>query len=468
MKSAFIMPMSRASTTTFSTITSFSTAFTGASHRMEKIRRRVAFSRACVEVIAAFNLNPSYTFTNDAYAGIFNGIVKCDHFYLNSPAFKRNTFLHIVHNGGWQYFDAYHRMENGFDLFNLFNLPSWTAGDFCDPVYPDRLNCMAAGIRFADRVITVSPSYARQIEFACDGLEHILRNVIGISNAIGSDFKVNLVRKFDASRFVAGAYPAFIEQVKSDDALRAKIEKRYPELLAGQNGVESVSDGDRRSMLIRMRNKLFLQSTRGLKVDPDIVLFSYIHRVSEQKGYQLLLEASEGIFKNLKFQGIIGGAVSSGDRRGEEIAHGLYLLGQYYPDMVSVSIGFQDITVPLLASDLFLMPSMHEPGGISQIEAFAAGNLVVARATGGLRDTVFPVRVRGDEIEGNGFLFSDFNSWAFYDAMERALQFFRQHDDEIVFRARKNAEKSVYYWDRPAREYVETIYDITETIRVLE
>jgi len=435
---------------------------------IEKIRRRVAFSRACVEVITAFNLNPSYTFTNDAYAGIFNGIVKCDHFYLNSAAFKRNTFLHIVHNGGWQYFDAYHRMENGFDLFNLFNLPSWTAGDFCDPVYPERLNCMAAGIRFADRVITVSPSYARQIEFACDGLERILKNVIGISNAIGSDFKVNLVKKFDASRFVAGAYPVFIEQVKADDALREKIEKRYPELLRGQNGAEAIADETRRAMVMRMRNKLFLQSTRGLKVDPDIILFSYIHRISEQKGYQLLLEASEGIFKNLKFQGVIGGAVSSGDRKGEEIAHGLYLLGQYYPDMVSVNIGFQDITVPLLASDLFLMPSMHEPGGISQIEAFAAGNLVVARATGGLRDTVFPIRMRGDAIEGNGFLFSDYNSWAFYDAMDRALQFFRSHDEAMVFRARMNAEKSVYYWDRPAREYVETVYAITETIRVLE
>jgi len=197
------------------------------------------------------------------------------------------------------------------------------------------------------------------------------------------------------------------------------------------------------------------------------VLFTYIHRISEQKGYQLLLEASEGVFKKLKMQGVIGGAVSSGDKRGEEIAHGLYLLGQYYPDMVSVSIGFQDITVPLLSSDLFLMPSMHEPGGISQLEAFAAGNLVVARATGGLRDTVFPVRVRGDEIEGNGFLFSDYNSWAFYDALERAAQFFRQNDETVIYRARLNAEKSVYYWDRPAREYVEKIYGITETIRVI-
>ena len=113
------------------------------------------------------------------------------------------------------------------------------------------------------------------------------------------------------------------------------------------------------------------------------------------------------------------------------------------------------------------MPSMHEPGGISQLEAFATGSLVVARATGGLRDTVFPVRVRGDEIEGNGFLFSDYTSWAFYDAMERAAQFFRSGSDETIARARMNAEKSVYFWDRPAREYIEEVYRIKEMIRVI-
>ncbi|MBN1495598.1 MAG: glycogen/starch synthase [Spirochaetes bacterium] len=434
----------------------------------EKIRRRVAFSRACVEVIAVFNLNPSYTFTNDAYAGIFNGIVRCDHVYRESVHFRRNTFLHIIHNGGWQYFDAYHRVENGFDLFNLFNLPSWTAGDFCDPVHPERLNCMAAGIRFADRAITVSPSYAKQIEYACDGLERILKGVIGISNAIGSDFRSGLAKKFRSSRFTDRTHPDLIEHVRSDDGLRAKLEERYPEIIAGPKAVDAVEDRTRRELLVRMQNKLLLQRSRGLAVDPDLLIFSFIHRVSEQKGYQLLLEASEGVFKNLKCQGIIGGAVSSGDRRGEDIAHGLWLLGQYYPAMANVSFGFQEITVPLMSTDLFLMPSMHEPGGISQLEALAAGNLVLARATGGLRDTVFPIRVRGDSIEGNGFLFSDYNSWAFYDAMERAKQFFTGNGEDLVMKARKNAENSVYYWDRPAREYVEKIYGITETIRVLE
>jgi starch synthase len=434
----------------------------------EKLRRRIAFARACAEVITSFSLEPHFTFTNDAYIGLFNGIVRCDPYYYRSEHFRRNTFLHIVHNGGWQYFDAYERSENGFDLFNLFNLPSWRAGDFCDPVFGGRLNCMATGIRFADRTITVSPSYASQIEYACDGLERILHNVIGISNAIGKDFRQNVNRRFERSGFVERNYGMLMEHIKGSAGLREKLETRFPEILKGPFASEAIENPFRRSMTTRMRNKLMIQMERGFKVDPDIVLMCMIHRISEQKGFQLLLEASEGLFRNLGYQAIIGGAISSGDRRGEELAHGLHLISRYYPESVSVSFGFQEVSVPLLSSDIFCMPSMHEPGGISQLEAFASGCLVVARATGGLRDTVFPVQMRGQRVEGNGFLFSDYHSWAFYDAMQRARDFFISSSDSEIQSARVNAENSVYFWDRPARKYVETIYGITETIRILE
>ncbi len=433
----------------------------------EKMRRRIAFSRACAEVIVLFGLNPYFTFTNDAYAGIFNGIVRSDSYYSGSRAFKHNKFLHIVHNGGWQYFDSYHRYENGFDLFNLFNLPSWRYNDFTDPHHNDRINCMAAGIRFSDKVITVSPSYAKQIEFACDGLESILNEVIGISNAIGEDFKSRLQDQFNKSGFIEKNYSNLIREIKSSPLLLDKIRGHYPEILQGPNHPDRVADPARRRKVSRIRNKMLLQCERGLTVDPDIIMFTMIHRVSEQKGFQLLLEASEGIFKNLNLQGIIGGAPSSGDGRGEEIARGLYMLGGYYPKSVSVSIGFQDICVPLMSSDLFLMPSMHEPGGISQLEAFAAGCLVVARATGGLKDTVDPIRQEGAYIKGNGFLFSDYHSWAFYDAMHRAVKFLTTSSEKQIAQAYANAEESAYYWDRPATEYINSIYGLTETVRLI-
>ncbi len=432
----------------------------------EKLRKRIGFARACAEVILTFGLEPKYTLTNDAFPGIFNGIVRCDPYYDSNAVFKSCSFVHIIHNGGWQYFDSYHRYENGFDLFNLFNLPSWRAGDFCDPVHGDNLNCMAAGIRFARQCITVSPSYAKQIEIACDGLEWILYNVKGISNAIGADFRRKTEQAMEHSGFTQRMYPQLIDKINNDSELMDKIKEKYPEILHGVDYIKRLDDPARIKIVTRMMNKLMLQLERKLTVDPDIILASMIHRISEQKGFQLLLESSEGIFENLDFQIIAGGAISAGDNRGEAIAHGLYLLTQYYPDRFAVSFGFQDVSIPLLCSDYFLMPSLHEPGGISQLEAMSAGCPVIARATGGLRDTIKPVMASGDNIEGSGFLFSDFTSWAFYDAMSRAADFFRNSDERTFMKVRENAEKSAYFWDRPASDYIETVYNLTETIRM--
>jgi starch synthase len=431
----------------------------------EKLRRRVAFSRACAEVIVQFGLEPHFTFTNDAFAGIFNGIVRGDPVYGRHRAFQRTTFVHIIHNGGWQYFDSYYRWEGGSDLFSIFNMPSWKATDFVDPVRPESLNCMAASIRMADRVVTVSPSYARQIEVASDGLEHVLHDVTGVSNALGEGFTERVTSAFDASGLVEDLYPRLIERIRTDALLGQKVRSRYPELLDGERACEEIEDPSRSRLVTRMRNKLLVQLQRGLAVDPDAILFAMIHRVTEQKGFGLLLEASEGIFKSLGFQGIIGGAVSLGDSEGERLARGLEALRGFYPDRVSVDLGFQDVSVPLMASDVFLMPSLNEPGGISQLEAFSCGCLVVARATGGLRDTVHPIRVVGDVVEGNGFLFTDATPWSFYDAMYRCSGFMRGSSDRTILAARRNAENSVYTWETPARAYLDFMYGIKEVVR---
>jgi starch synthase len=432
---------------------------------VEKIRRRVAFSRACAEVIIKFDLKPYFTFTNDAYAGLFNGIIRSDHYYMSAPNFSMTKFIHIIHNGGWQYFDSFHFHENGINLFDLFNMPPWRAGEFADPVHPERLNCMAAAIKFADKVVTVSPSYAMQIERACDGLERILKNVLGISNAIGKDYRKRVNQKYKESRFFERYYPRLVEHIKKHNSLREKIETRYPEITLGIKTINKIEDEKRKYIVKRMINKMMLQLERNFKVDPDIMLLCMIHRISEQKGYQLLLEASEGIFARLGCQAVIGGAVSSGDNRGEEIAQGLYILSKYYPDKISLSFGFQDVNIPLLSCDYFCMPSMSEPGGISQLEAMACGCFVIARATGGLRDTVFPIIVKGSKVQGNGFLFTDFSPWAFYDAVERATGFFKNNSDEIIYKARIIAENSVNYWDVSAKKYIEEIYKFREVIR---
>lgn len=79
---------------------------------------------------------------------------------------------------------------------------------------------------------------------------------------------------------------------------------------------------------------------------------------------------------------------------------------------------------------------LSEPGGIAQLEAMACGGLVVARATGGLQDTVRPLTVNGRAVCGNGFLFTDPTPTALYDAMQRCADFFRGVDERRVEQAR--------------------------------
>lgn len=431
----------------------------------EKLRRRIAFARACAELIVVFGLQPMATFTNDAYPGLFNGIIRSDPVYAYNPNFQRTSFFHIIHNGGWQYFDCYERYDSDRDHFRLFNLPADRAPDFSDPASADRLNCMAAGVRFADRIITVSPTYAQQLSVAGDGLEQVLHDVMGINNGVRRDFLVRMRTQLRQSGFVDTWYPQLRQRLRADPQLRRKLEHRYPELLRGAYACESIRDPIRRDGAVRLRNKLLLQLARGLIVDPDQILFVMLHRLVEQKGFQLLLEASEGIFKELGYQGILGGPLGSFDPRGEELARGLGLLQEYYPGQVSVSLGLQDVGLPLLAADVFLMPSLYEPGGIAQLEAFACGCLVVARATGGLLDTVQPLTIKGRTGGGNGFLFTDPTPEGLYDAMARCARFFHQVEARRLQAIRSRVQRSVYYWDQAAQRYLDALYTTKEIVR---
>jgi starch synthase len=110
------------------------------------------------------------------------------------------------------------------------------------------------------------------------------------------------------------------------------------------------------------------------------------------------------------------------------------------------------------------MPSQFEPGGISQLEAMSCGCLVVAHATGGLRDTVAPLQLRGSTVSGCGVLFGDYHPDAFLDAMARCTWFFRHATAAHIRRARNNARRSIVYWDRAARRYLEELHALQETI----
>ena len=430
----------------------------------ERIRRRLALGRAAAEVMMRFRLHPQVVATNDAAASLVSGIVRGDPYYAGSAAFADTGFVHIIHNGGWQYFDCYDRYEEGADLFGLFNLPFELAPRFTDPRNPAQFNLMAAGIRFADRVFTVSPTYARQIERDCDGLEGLLHDVVGINNGIGKDFRRGVGQRLARSGLERRHAASLKERIDADRALRDKLGRRFPELLGREGEPVRFRSQARRDEVFRMRTKLLAQIEYGLTVDPDRVLYVMIHRVSDQKGFQILLDASQGIFRDLGVQAILGGPIAPNDHRAEQLAAGMRALMEYYPGSVAARIGYQEISLPLLAADAFLMPSEFEPGGISQLEAMSCGCIVVAHATGGLRDTVTPLHVSGASVRGCGVLFGDYHAGAFLDAMARCTWFFRHATASQIRRARNNARRSIVWWDRAAQRYQQELHALKETV----
>ena len=430
----------------------------------ERIRRRLALGRAAAEVMVRFGLHPQVVATNDAAASLVSGIVRGDPHYAGSTTFADTSFVHIIHNGGWQYFDCYDRYEAGADLFGLFNLPVELASRFTDPRDEALFNLMAAGIRFADQVFTVSPTYARQIEQNCDGLEALLHDVIGINNGIGKDFRRGVAQRLARSGLERRHVPRLQERIDADGALRVKLERRFPELLSGDGEAVRFRNQARRDEVLRMRTKLIAQLEYGLTVDPDQVLYVMIHRVSDQKGFQILLDASQGIFRDLGVQAILGGPIAPNDQRAEQLAAGMRALMEYYPGSVATRIGYQEISLPLLAADAFLMPSEFEPGGISQLEAMSCGCVVVAHATGGLRDMVTPLQVSGAAVRGCGVLFGDYQPGSFLDAVARCTWFFRHASASQIRRARNNARRSIVWWDRAAQRYQQELHALKETV----
>ena len=316
----------------------------------ERIRRRLALGRAAAEVMVHFGLHPQAVATNDAAASLVSGIVRRDPYYAGSATFADTSFVHIVHNGGWQYFDCYDRYEDGADLFGLFNLPVEFASRFTDPRDEALFNLMAAGIRFADQVFTVSPTYARQIERNCDGLEALLHDVIGINNGIGKDFRRGVTNRLARSRLKQRHAPRLQERIDADRELRDKLERRFPELLADGGKPAGFRSAARRDEVIRMRTKLIAQLEYGLTVDPDQVPYVMIHRVSDQKGFRILLDAWQGMFRDLGVQAILGGPIAPNDQRAEQLAAGMRALMEYYPGSVATRIGYQEISLPLLVA----------------------------------------------------------------------------------------------------------------------
>jgi len=284
-------------------------------------------------------------------------------------------------------------------------LPSW-----------GRYQPLPMGLAAADRITTVSPTYSREImtpEFGC-GLETYLQqraaDVIGILNGLD----------------LATADPA------TDPALAANFSADTLEK--------------------RIANKLALQKEFDLETNPDIPLIISIGRFDYQKGIDLAVDALSQVY-GLSWQAILLG---SGNPAIEATARNMEL---EYPERVRAAIRFDPALSKRMyaGGDMLLIPSRYEPCGLTQMFAMRYGCVPVARATGGLRDTIFD---NPDPKTSTGFLFESATADALAGAIRRALAGYADRSGWIERQLRGMAQD--FAWSRFAQTYVQLYIDLVK------
>jgi len=364
----------------------------------DNLERFSYFCKKTLEFLKEIDLKPDVFHCHDWQTSLISVYLKS--IYARDPFYAGTKTILTIHNLAYQgVFDAKQFSLLGLD--QRFNSPD--ALEFYG-----KINLLKSGIVFSDRVTTVSPQYAEEIrkkEFGC-GLEGVINHrddhVFGILNGIDVDSW----------------------NPETDDL----IVKKYS---AHRN------DG-------KAENKKALQKECGLDVREDIPIFGFVGRLSAQKGVELLSEALPEIIEmdvQLIFQGV-----------GEEKYQNLLKnLQKKYPKKIAVHIKFDEKTAHQIyaGSDVFLIPSVYEPCGLSQMISFRYGTIPLVYKTGGLADTVSPFRVGSEQ--GDGFVFVRYEENAIVTAFKSAISAYGKKD--VFKNLISKVMKYDFSWATSAKEY---------------
>jgi len=369
----------------------------------EQLRRAIIFSRAVLETIATktLDIRPSALISNDWMTACIPALLALDSRYQEVSWLRSATSIHMIHNGGADYHGRLPLHFGNEDLWPLLSLAPEHYFGFQDPHRSETLNLTMAAVQHArGGVITVSQPYAHDLVTSSggDGLERVLQHrrdsVYGVSNGINrTDIDTYLAAR-------AGRSVAALADARTLLAAKATV-------------------------------RLDVQRRMGLRVDSNAQVVSFVGRIAEQKGLDLLSGfvdcTSHSTLEDLlarhpTLQIIIAGPLTAGDRSAHALCDATRYLTQRYPGRIATNFDYISHSTALeiiAASTLFLMPSRFEPGGITQLEALAVGTPVVGRSVGGIAATVEnydPTTGRG-----SGFLCHDYSATAFAHTTHWAL-----------------------------------------------
>lgn len=281
-----------------------------------------------------------------------------------------------------------------------------------------RVSYLKAGLRFADRVTTVSPTYAREIltpEFGF-GLEGVLRDR-------GDDF-CGILNGIDDEIWNPSTDPALAANYRMRDTTGKRLCKQV------------------------------LQEKLDLKIDPEIPVIGFVSRLTGQKMADTLIEAIGWIAAQNAQLVVVG----EGDRILEAA---LTDAAQSHPDCLSVTIGYDEVLAHQLqaGSDILLSPARFEPCGLTQLYALRYGTLPVVRRTGGLADTVVDTNnLTLSDHTATGFVFNDPTVESMIRALSRALALYREPLQWRLLQLQAMTRE--FSWDTSAAAYIALYEDV--------
>jgi starch synthase len=187
-------------------------------------------------------------------------------------------------------------------------------------------------------------------------------------------------------------------------------------------------------------NKKALQEELGLEPRADTPLLGMVSRITHQKGSDLVADAAEALIALPAQLAVLGSGAQEHEERFSRLARS-------FPGKIAVRIGFDEALAHRIeaGADLFLMPSRFEPCGLNQMYSQRYGTLPVARATGGLADTI---------VDGEtGFLFGPAEAPALVEAARRASALWRDEARRLALQ--RAGMRRDFGWAGPARRYAE-------------
>lgn len=363
------------------------------------------FCKAVMEMMNIVDFHPDVLHANDWQSALT--VIYLKRKYNNNGAFANTRAVYTIHNIGYQ-------GRYGFDILgDVFEL---SEADKEIVEFGGDINLTKGAIVCADKVTTVSPRYAEEImtDYYSEGLSPVLNmyrfKTCGIINGIDIDYY----------------------NPQTDTEIPANY------------SVKSFSG--------KAADKKELQERCGLEVRKDVPIIAMVSRLASHKGFDLVRYVLEEILAN-DVQFVLLG---TGEH---ELENFFRYIANKYPGKVSINLAYDKAFSKLIyaGSDIFLMPSLSEPCGLSQMIASRYGTVPVVRETGGLFDTIKPYNKF--DGSGNGFTFANYNAHEMKDAVMRAVELY--HDEKEWKKFAKHAMEMDFSWNASAEKYLRLYDDLT-------